>query len=265
VGEWVVNITATDSAGASNTLPVRFVVLNVNEPPYIQSIGVQHLVEDVTFRYQVNATDADMDTRVVDGMQVDLKERLFYTISPPRLSIDPDTGLIEYTPTDDDAKAGQMHILVTVEDAHGAYDIIETVFLVADVWNPLDFKIIGLYSGMEVKNDKQYHIEAWLLQPNSDPGDLNYTWYAGTTLIGIGKEFDWRPDGRGLTEVKLVVRSPEGWEVAVSNNVTIKKISDPTPVNKLAIALSFMAVIIVLMMVKLILDSRWRKGSGPEG
>ena len=266
VGEWVVNITATDSAGASHSQMVTFVVLNVNEPPYLQSIGAQQLVEDEMFWYQVNATDADLVPRVVDGMKVDPEERLFYTTYPPRISIDPHTGLIGYTPTDDDAKAGQLRVLVTVEDTLGAYDIIETVFFVAHVWEAHDFDIIGLDDGMIVDNGKLYHIEARLLEIDSDPGDLSYTWYAGTTLIATEREFDWRPDGMGVTEVKLVVRSSEGWEVVVSTVVKIRmlNVSDP-PTYPIAIALSIIAIIIVLTMVKLIVDSRRRKRSGPEG
>ena len=266
VGEWAVNVTATDRAKASSTLSVTFVVLNVNEPPYLQSIGVQQLEEDVTFWYQVNATDADMDARVLDGMQVNPEESLHYSVFPPRIPIDPDTGLIEYTPTDDDAKSGLIRILVTVKDVHGAYDIIETVFLVADVWDPLDFEIIGLDDGMEMDTGKQYHIEARLLEPDSNPGDLTYTWYAGTTLIGTEKEFDWTPDGWGVTEVKLIVRSPEGWEIVVSTNVTIDRliVSDP-PTFPITIAIAIIAILIILIMVKLILDLRRRMGSDPEG
>jgi hypothetical protein len=227
VGVWEVDITVTDAEGETATKQVIFEVLNENDAPSIEYIRVQDLVEDVPFELQVLADDPDMEERLVDGLAVDPDEELTYRTNSTRVPIDPETGLISFTPSNDDALRGSIMVKITVVDASSETNTVDVLFQVEGVNdNPEDLQIIGLLEGQKVKTDKKYQLMANAKDVDNTPEELTYMWYAGTTLIGQTQTLQWKPKGKGLTEVRLVVSDPEGGETTFSMNVTVQKVGD---------------------------------------
>jgi hypothetical protein len=107
-------------------------------------------------------------------------------------------------------------------------------------------------------------LEARPVQPDQDPGDLSYVWYVGSTPVGVGREVEWLPEGMGASEVRLVVRSTEGWELIVSTNVTIKRTEAPkNPQLQSMIAVLVMVVVLAVAGMRFLLGNRRRAGRRP--
>nr|WP_161501616.1 putative Ig domain-containing protein [Rhodopirellula sp. SM50] len=104
-------VTASPTIAFENPLKHQFdyelVFLGkLNEPPVITTIPATEAPYDRTYRYDVDATDADGDTLVYD-----------LTTAPGGMTIDPATGLITWTPSQDDV--GQHEIAIRVSDGNG--------------------------------------------------------------------------------------------------------------------------------------------------
>jgi hypothetical protein len=227
VGEWQVSITVMDVEGATDTKTIIFEVVNENDPPSLEYIKVQSLVEDMVFSLQVVADDPDLEERLVDGEPVDPDEELTYRTNSTRVTIDGETGLIEFTPSNDDANRGSIMVKITVVDASSETETIDVLFNIEQVNDaPEKLQILNLVEGQKVRTDKKYQLLAQADDVDNGPEELTFMWYAGTTLIGQTKDISWKPKGNGLTEVRLVVSDPEGGETTLSMNVTVKKISD---------------------------------------
>jgi hypothetical protein len=108
VGWHNVTVTATDRRGASSQLRVTIHVLNVNDPPALESPPAARLKEGVEFSTALRVTDEDIG--------VDPAEALRFTVDPPMLAIAPN-GTVDFTPGNGDV--GVHRLNVTVLDAAG--------------------------------------------------------------------------------------------------------------------------------------------------
>ncbi len=88
IGTFTINITVTDSGNASDSREFDMTVNNINDRPFFVDVPPDYeIISGRTFTFQVNASDYDPDTK------------LRYSVSStPRtdISIDPDTGLLEW-------------------------------------------------------------------------------------------------------------------------------------------------------------------------
>ena len=101
---------ANDGAADSNTATVSITVIPVNDAPEITSTPVTTATEDALYTYDVDATDPDVG------------DVLTYSLitSPAGMTIDSGTGLIQWTPTNE--QVGDNDVTVQVEDVAGATD-----------------------------------------------------------------------------------------------------------------------------------------------
>ncbi|MCF7763615.1 MAG: immunoglobulin domain-containing protein [Verrucomicrobia bacterium] len=105
----LVNVLVTDNGtpALSATQSFEVVVEALNRTPVIAAIGSRTVDEGLAFSLQINATDPDVPT-----------QKLTYEIvsgAPPRMVIDPATGIISWTPTEQDGPATHQ-IVVQVSD-----------------------------------------------------------------------------------------------------------------------------------------------------
>jgi hypothetical protein len=105
-------------------------VRNTNDPPTIQSTPLNIAVEDSLFTYQVIASDPDAD-------------KLYYslTVAPSGISIIDTTGLMQWTPTNENV--GDTTVTVEVSDRNGGtveQNFVLTVLNVNDA--PLSFDLL---------------------------------------------------------------------------------------------------------------------------
>jgi len=123
VGIFSIVVTATDLAGATATETFDINVDNVNDAPVV-TVGIpdQTAAEDATFAYDVSAHFDDADLQFGDSISFDA---VLYSATLPNgdplpgwLSIDPSTGELTGTPSNDDI--GVMTVVITATDSAAA-------------------------------------------------------------------------------------------------------------------------------------------------
>jgi hypothetical protein len=107
VGTHTITITVSDGE-LEDSRPFVLVIENANDPPTIDTILDQTAYEDQQFTYTVTADDADI--QFGDDFTLSDDCTLF--------DIDPDTGLIDFTPVQDDI--GTYNVTITATDLAGA-------------------------------------------------------------------------------------------------------------------------------------------------
>lgn len=108
VGDNLVTVVVEDSAAASDSQSFTVAVANVNDAPQITSTPVTSATVDTLYTYDVDASDPDA------GDSLTLTFSLI--AAPAGMTIDADTGLIQWTPT----VAGDYDATVQVADSSGA-------------------------------------------------------------------------------------------------------------------------------------------------
>jgi hypothetical protein len=137
VGLLTVDVTATDSAGASATSSFQLTVSNTNDVPVVVApIGATVRPEDLPFSYDVSTSFADADAIHGDTLTYSA------TLSggaplPAWLSIDPATGMLSGTPLN--AHVGLLTVAVTATDTAGAS---ATASFQLDVTNTNDAPVV---------------------------------------------------------------------------------------------------------------------------
>jgi len=109
VGDHAVELTVTDSAGATDTQSFSITVSNTNDAPVITSTPVTTVDEDDTYTYTLMASDVDVGDELT----------LSAPTLPSWLSFAPETGTLSGTPTNDDV--GDHHMVLRVND--GTVDV----------------------------------------------------------------------------------------------------------------------------------------------
>ena len=107
VGERDVTVRVIDSGGLSDQGTFKVTIENVNDAPELDTLPDQTIDEDASFRYQLSATDIDLDIS---------DESLSYELvsGPDWLSLS-STGLLSGTPTNDEV--GERDVTVRVIDS----------------------------------------------------------------------------------------------------------------------------------------------------
>ncbi|MEM4729675.1 MAG: putative Ig domain-containing protein [Thermoplasmata archaeon] len=100
-------VRATDSSGLTAVLFFNATVLPVNDPPTVSDIRDQIAPEDLQFSLAVRAHDVD-----------DPSYNLSFSDDSPLFDIDPVSGAIVFTPTNE--QVGRYLVTISVEDTKGA-------------------------------------------------------------------------------------------------------------------------------------------------
>ena len=109
VGEHGVELTVTDSAGATDTQSVTITVANTNDAPVITSTPIKTVDEDDTYTYTLTASDVDVGDELTLSTQT----------LPRWLSFARETGVLSGIPTNDDV--GEHAVVLRVND--GTVDV----------------------------------------------------------------------------------------------------------------------------------------------
>jgi VCBS repeat-containing protein len=254
VGIWEINITVTDVGGLSATKKVVFEVVNKNDAPELEYIKVQQLTEDTAYTLQVHAVDPDMELRLVDNLPVDPNERLEYRTNSTRVPIERDSGLIGFTPSNDDAKIGDIMVKITVIDRSSETATEDVLFKVTNVNDPpQELSIVGVVEGQQLQEGKTYQLIGSAKDIDNGAEQLTYMWYSGATVIGQTSTVQWKIKGHGATVLKLVVSDPDGGQAMYNVTVQVKAI-EKSPGYGSAAALA--AFVIVGVMVAAVANRR---------
>ncbi len=236
VGIWEVKVSVTDKVGATASKVIVFDVENENDRPSIDYVRAQTVEDGELFQLQIVAGDPDMEPRLVDGESVDPDEVLEYRTNSTRITIDRWSGLLSFTPNDDDLRMKVLVVRVTVVDRSSDMTTVDITFTVVDVNRPpIDLKIIGLEDGQVVRTDEKYEVAFSAKDDSDSPGDLDFKFYIGEELLGKVQNFEWVPEGEGLCPLTLEVTDSEGastrlvlW-IIILNIPVLPDIMEPLP------------------------------------
>lgn len=165
-GKMSFRVRATDSEDVpltreSNTFSVT--VRAVNDPPVLQTPPRQVAVEKTPFRLTISARDVDME--------LDTEEKLTYWDNSSLFEVDPATGVIAFTPRQD--QVGSYNIQVGVTDAAGASDRRNFTLEITDAEDP---PVMGFIPDLEATQDQPFAFKATAADPDIPYGDwINFT------------------------------------------------------------------------------------------
>jgi hypothetical protein len=221
IGLWSCNVSVTDIGGATCSTRLSLTVLNVNDPPAMESILDLTATEDVLFEYTAKAKDPDVPLKL---------DNLTFSDDTQLFDIDPKTGKFSFTPTN--AQVGKHTIRITVKDESGASagrTFLLTVLNVNDP--PFNVSITSLSPGEKYREGR----DIWLNGTGSDEdaGDrLTYVWLDNDVEVGRGKSIQVKlgPGDHRITlkvsdgnaeataEVAIKVSKVQKEQVTVQNN-----------------------------------------------
>ncbi|MBI2076538.1 MAG: hypothetical protein HYT72_04800 [Candidatus Aenigmarchaeota archaeon] len=111
-GIYQVTFNASDG-DLSDTETITITVNDVNRQPVIASSPVTKATEEISYLYDIDAVDEDINTKTGDKLSFSLLQ------APENMTMDSITGIISWNPTN--AQAGDSYIVkVTVADSFGA-------------------------------------------------------------------------------------------------------------------------------------------------
>ena len=210
-GNFVIAVRASDLAGASGRQVYELAVLPPNSDPVIDTEPVLEALAGATYRYDVDATDAE-------------GQFLTYStdIAPRGMTIDGRTGLLSWTP--EPSQAGPHDVVVRVEDvANGSATQAFEIEVAPDAQPPV-VEIAVLEEPFEVErpvrvcvyvSDNAAIAERQLLVDDV-PVDLDEQ---GCTVI--------TPKSPGFTDLAALARDPSGNEGAAARRVPVFVPRDP--------------------------------------
>ncbi|UCG69864.1 MAG: hypothetical protein JSV09_02245, partial [Thermoplasmata archaeon] len=248
VGTYTVEIMVKDAAGLEDSQLITFTVLNVNDPPILDFIGDWQVAEDLPFSLFVTASDIDSD----DSYTFFDNTTLF--------DIDPNTGEISFTPTNEDVGVHLVNISVVDED--GEVDFQSVFFIIENVNDPptiihvneqyltvgVPFILTIEASDVDIGDSLTFHDDTDLFEIDSDLGEISFT-----------------PKNKdvGMHYINISVEDREGEidYMTVQFEVIGKKEAKEQDLIWLWLVLALLAAVIIILMVFL----TWRrKKTNPE-
>ena len=114
----LITVTVMDYMEATDSADFVIDVLDVNDPPEIQTAALDLATQDIPYDFPMDVIDPDPD------------DVMTWTtpISPPWLTIDPDSGVLSGTPVNDDVGTG-IPVTVRVTDIEGLYDEVVSLLM----------------------------------------------------------------------------------------------------------------------------------------
>jgi len=89
-------------------------------------------------------------------------------------------------------------------------------------------EIVGIIEGQKLTYGQKVPLRGAAANAEGDwLANVNYSWYAGTTLIGQTQDIVWKVKGPSNTQVKLLVEDRDGRKAEKIVNVTIRRESPP--------------------------------------
>jgi hypothetical protein len=137
VGRNYFNVTVTDPDGLIDEMELVLFVQNVNDPPVWEYIPPQTINEDEEWTFDVSDYVSDPDLLLPE----EFRDRLTFRDDTTKLDTNVETGVITWTPTNDDVD--EHFFTITVTDTKGRSDQQEIKITVENIPDPPEPGIIG--------------------------------------------------------------------------------------------------------------------------
>ncbi len=168
VGEYWVRMNVTNEYGDHDSYEFTIVVRNV--PPIILTTDVTNAVEDIEYLVDYNSTD-DGQGRVTWS---------FTSAAESWLSMDPETGVLSGTPSDE--HVGSFLIIVSVNDGNDGWDRSTFTLVVANV---NDDPIITSMDVLEATEDEVYIVDYEATDPDPTGDALLWTLRTNASFLEL--------------------------------------------------------------------------------
>jgi hypothetical protein len=216
VGAYFINITVRDKGGGEVSEHINFTILNINDPPSLDYISNWQLTEDEIFFLAVTASD------------IDLGDSIAFMDNTTLFDIDKDSGLISFTPTNEDV--GTYLVNISVVDEYSGFDYQTVFFKVENVNDPPDLDFIFDYEATE---DALFTLTITASDVDLDD---SITFHDDTALFEIDEEtgvisFTPTNEDVGMHVVKISVMDEEGAEDYQEVTFTILNVNDPPEIE----------------------------------
>ncbi len=210
VGTQNVVVRVTDATDLFDTQSFSVGVNFGNRAPTINSSPLTTAQEDALYQYDVNAADLDGD-----GLLFSL------TVAPSGMTIDPNSGLISWTPIN--AQLGDNTVTVEVSDGNGGDDSQSFVITVTAA-PPNQSPVFNSTPSSNAIVDELYSYNAQASDPESDPLTFSLSVApAGMTVNANTGAISWTPNQSQLGANSVVVRvdDDEGGFATQSFNINV--------------------------------------------
>ncbi|MFH1316306.1 MAG: Ig-like domain-containing protein [Candidatus Woesearchaeota archaeon] len=197
----------------TDTFIFTLTVDNVNDAPSITTVAPLAATEDSPYNYDVDATDSDVG------------DVLTYSLvtSPTGMTINPTTGLVEWTPLNE--HVGLNDVEVKVDDGNSGED--NEVFQI-DVANTNDAPAIDPISDIVVKQGETVAFSVTATDEDPVPDTLIYTMATvlgsqaatGSTLLPTG-EFSWVPSNTQFGDFEIEFTATDNGVGLLSDSTTM--------------------------------------------
>ncbi len=244
VGTHEVIYTVTDSGGLSDVITITWVIRDVNDAPVIVNQLPDVLNEDEEFNLTMSAIDAD-GNKVTWADDTDM------------FDIDPDTGVIDFTPAQKDV--GTHQVTLTASDGWGGKGTATFNFEVRNVNDGPTIGTVLPSSGSTF--DEGDTIELTAQATDEDGDQLTYVWTWNGKELGRGVVVETDDLPAGTSKVVLTVTDGNGGLATYEFEVEVQSIS-----GGLLLPIAIAAILAVIVVVFLLARNRGmvRKGSVEE-
>jgi uncharacterized protein (TIGR03790 family) len=249
VGIYTVEILVKDSAGSEDTVMVTLTVTNTNDPPELGFIGDWQVTEEEPFTMFVNASDIDPD----DSYTFFDNTTLF--------DIEPNTGEISFTPTNEDV--GMHFVNISVVDEEGGIDFQRVLFIVLNTNDPPEIETKDVPGFQEVLNLNPGSTFTFTIEVSDEDQDDSQTFSDDTDLFDIDPKtgeitFTPEPKDAGVHTIKITVTDGEGESDHIFITIDIKG-EKKEEFNLIWIILPIVMIVILVLVLFLILKGKRKK------
>lgn len=220
--EVVVEVTGPNGQRDRESFTICLEDVPSNLPPTIDAISDQSVTEGEVFSLDVNASDPEQETLVFSfDPQVE---------HPATAFIDPTTGSIQWTPSEDDGP-GVYEFAVTTTDPSGQSDTEEFSLTVIEFNQP---PTIDSIADQNVVVGELLTLFATATDTDRPANQLAYSLAqgapSGASIDSMTGEFSWTPasnDNNTVFPISVVVSDDAGGTDSTSFNIVVGNINQP--------------------------------------
>jgi len=201
---------------------VTVLVLNVNDPPSMQSLSPQTFKEGTWKQFTVHATDPDKQTFV---LSTNMSERI-PGLTAENFEFNETTGACRILA--DDAQVGEYSITFKVTDPHGLSDSITVKFRIQNLNEaPFGIQITNPQNGTSTFYGNALMLKGKCSDPDLNvPGsteDLTFRWESNMTEfgLGMGEELSGILLPEGINKITLTVADKDGLSISTWIEVNV--------------------------------------------
>jgi hypothetical protein len=219
VGKHNVKVTVTDIEGASETSTFTITVANVNDPPTLEFLPPQLATQGRLFQLKIAAADPDLKS--------DPTEKLRFSDDCPLFNINNDSGMISFTPSNDDLGVWMSNITVT--DRGG---LSNSTPLTITVMNANDPPTLDAIPAQTATEEQPFQYRCIATDPDVKWGLDNLTFSDDTDMFNIDSKtgaIAFTPTGAqvGSRRITITVKDERGASVSASFDITVVHVNHP--------------------------------------